>query len=352
MPWAAPLDSLSHILAEIRALRPEPILSSATVMARRTIAIECDDRALFGEFFTMFGAPDPVPGPSDAPADMHLRIRSKTGLEFGWFDLGGTDTLPLDGMEFRFSVTLDTGFFEIFEQPEAAWTCFAFRGAKLPAFAFNGRDCLFLLEPRWRSNIMWLLFWRLLRIRTDAIFFHAAALGMSGQGTMLVGPSGGGKSTTAMALAARGHAFLSDEVAAYEPATGQLCPFRRPVGIKPGPRSEAVQSRLPREELDRIERDGFARLDIGTILPVEDAGPVPLRNIVFLRGFADTPSLARISPGRNEIGELQPLMSSFLNASHARRIFELTRLLSASNVYELRLGGPDETAAYLEQAIA
>ena len=48
--------------------------------------------------------------------------------------------------------------------------------------------------------------------------------------------------------------------------------------------------------------------------------------------------------------ELQPLMSSFLNASHSRRIFELTRLLGTAKVYKLHPGNPDETALYLEEA--
>jgi hypothetical protein len=346
------IDALSNRLAQIKAQPPRPILSSSVVMAGRRIAIEADDRDLFREFFTMFGAPVPEPGPAVGAADMHLTVRAQTGLEFGWFHLAGSDQLPLDGMEFQFSVTEDSGFFEMFAQPDPEWTCFAFRGDSLPAFAFRHKDCLFSLEPRWRSNIMWLLFWRLLRIRADAIFFHASALGMSGQGTMLVGPSGAGKSTTALALAARGHNFLSDEVAAYVPASGELFPFRRPVGIKPGPRSDAVDRALSPEHADRIERDGFVRFDVNALFSVDDPKPVPLQNVVFLKGFADKPLLSRIRPGRGEIAELQPLMSSFLNASHARRIFELSRLLSAANVYELRLGSPDETAVYLEREIA
>ncbi|HEY4944006.1 MAG TPA: hypothetical protein VII56_21430 [Rhizomicrobium sp.] len=345
------IGTLSALLAEIKAQARHPILSSSVVMAGRRISLACDEPGLFGEFFTMFGAPEPVPGPPDGPADMDLTVRSRTGSDFGWFHMAGDDGLPLDGVEFQFSVSEDSGHFEIFEQPDPTWTCFAFRGTAMPAFAFHERDCLFSLEPRWRSNIMWLLFWRLLRIRADTIFFHASALGMSGQGTMLVGPSGAGKSTTALALAARGHNFLSDEVAAYVPASGALFPFRRPVGIKPGPRSDAVERGLSAENAGKIARDGFVRFDVNTLFAVEEPRPVPLRNVVFLRGFADKPLLSRISPGRGEIAELQPLMSSFLNAPHGRRIFELSRLLSAANVYELRLGGPDETAAYLERAI-
>ena len=94
------------------------------------------------------------------------------------------------------------------------------------------------------------------------------------------------------------------------------------------------------------------RLDVGKLFPVEPPRPVALRRIVFLRGFAERPSLERIEPGRAEIVELQPLMSSFLNAPHSRRVFELTRLLSTARVYQLHPGDPDATAVYLEQEFA
>jgi hypothetical protein len=187
-------------------------------------------------------------------------------------------------------------------------------------------------------------------MRSDVIFFHASALGIFGEGTVFVGPSGGGKSTTAMALAARGHNFLSDEVGAYVPETGELIPFRRPVGIKPGPRPTAVERGLPASAAALIERDGFYRVDVDAIFATEPPQALPLRRIVFLRGFAARPCLERIKPGRGEIVELQPLMSSFLNQSHSRRIFELTRLLATAKVYQLHPGDPDETALYLEEA--
>ena len=114
---------------------------------------------------------------------------------------------------------------------------------------------------------MWYLFWRLLRLRSDAIFFHASALGIYGEGTIFVGPGGAGKSTTALGLTARGHNFLSDEVAGYLPATGELVPFRRPVGIKPGPRASAVERSLTPAIVERIQRDGFIRVDVDTLFP-------------------------------------------------------------------------------------
>jgi hypothetical protein len=324
--------------------------SSSVVMADRRITVSSNDEGLFADFFTMFGAAPPVPGTLDDRADMRLDIVAGEG-DYGWFRLSGDDALPLDGHEFRFATSLEQGTFEAIDyDPE--WTCVAVRGETRPAFAFRGRDCLFALTPNWRAGLMWFLFWRLLRLRDDAIFFHASAMGIDGKGTLFIGPSGGGKSTTALSLAARGHMLLSDEVAGYLPATGNIVPFRRPVGIKPGPRCDAVNAALRPEHDARIRDEGFVRFDVNTLFPVADPAPVPLDNIVFLRGFGDRPDLRRVTPGRGEIAELQPLMGSFLNAQHGRRVFELTRLLATANTYELKLGGPDETADYLERAIA
>ncbi len=349
--------SLGSLLADFRHRTPPAVLSAVAAIADRRIAIECDDERLFSEFFVMFGGSAPVPGRIGRDADMHVEIHAAIHDEFGWFRMSGTDELPVDAHEFSFALTAGQGTFEVLSVDEAGWKCFAFRGSDVPAFAFRGRDCIFALDAQWRRTIMWYLFWRLLRIRSDAIFFHASSVGISGEGAIFVGPSGGGKSTTALALAARGHNFLGDEIAGYVPARGELIPFRRPVGIKPGPRAAAVERSLATGEPQRIARDRFVsdqflRVAVEQLLRVDPPRVVPLRRIVFLRGFAQRPLLERIAPGRSEIVELQPLMSSFLNASHGRRVFELARLLSNTRVYALQPADPDATALYLEQELA
>ena len=328
-----------------------------STIADRRIAIDCDDASLFPDFFMMFGGAAAVTKGSSAviaaiAPDLHLDVRARIHPDFGWFGLSGRNELPFDGLEFDYAINEERGNFVALPLDDVGWNSVAFRGSDVPMFAFRDRDCIFALGPKWRLSIVWFLFWRLLRMRSDAIFFHASALGIFGEGTIFVGPSGGGKSTTSLALAARGHNFLSDEVAGYLPARGELIPFRRPVGIKPGPRATAVENGLPATAAAQIEREGFFRVDVDTIFPTQEPLPVPLRRVVFLRGFAERPYLERIKPGREEIVELQPLMSSFLNASHSRRIFELTRLLATTKVYQLRLGDPDETAVYLEEAFA
>ncbi len=328
------------------------MFATSAVMADIRVTVECDDRNFFPDFFTMFGGPEPIVGKLPIPSDMHLEVHTRARQDFGWFRMTGSNDLPIDGHELSFAIELEQGQFERLDVDEDGWQCVAFRGSDVPALAFRGRDCLFALDPRWRLCIIWYLFWRLLRIRSDAIFFHASAVNIFGEGTIFVGPAGGGKSTTSMALAARGHNFLSDEIAGYRPESGELIPFRRPVGIKRGPRSSAVQRGLTPGAAAQIEREGFLRVDIDTLFPVEPPKAIPLRRMVFLRGFAERPKMVRIKPGKDEIVELQPLMSSFLNAPHGRRIFELTRLLSSAKVYQLHPGEPDATAAYIEEFFA
>jgi hypothetical protein len=338
------------LLDSFRQLRPTETQSATAVLADRRITVECDDPSLFVEFFQMFGGTEPGARRLEVASDLHLSVRARVHPEFGWFRVSGRDALPIDAAEFDFALTSERGHFAELAVGEPGWKCIAFRGSSIPAFAFHDRDCLFALDDRWRLCIVWYLFWRLLRSRADAIFFHASSVGISGLGAIFVGPAGGGKSTTALALAARGHEFLGDEIAGFLPESGEIMPFRRPVGIKPGPRAAAVARGLPRDCAERIEREGFHRLDIERLFAVPPPRPLPLARIVFLREFAERPSLERIVPGPSEIAELQPLMSSFLNASHSQRVFELARLLGRSKVYRLHPGGPDETAAYLEEA--
>jgi hypothetical protein len=326
-------------------------------LADHRITIECDDQRPFAEFFMMFGGSEPAPGRLSIPSDIHLDIRTRLHPEFGWFRMQGTGDCRIDAHEYSFALEAEQGAFELLRTGEPGWKCIAMRGSDVPMLAFCGRDCLFALTPQWPRNIMWYLFWHLLRRRSDTIFLHGSALGIFNEGTIFVGPAGAGKSTTALALAARGHNLLSDEVAGYVPARGELIPFRRPVGIKPGPRAAAVERGLASGAARRLVEDsqvraGFIRVDVDGLFPTEPPRPAPLRRIVFLRGFAAMPSLQRFEPGREEIAQLQPLMSSFLNETRSRRIFELARLLSTAKVYRLHPGDPDATALYLEEAFA
>lgn len=226
------------------------------------------------------------------------------------------------------------------------WTSFAWLEDEEPIFSFKGLQCRVREREGWRIALALLVLHRIYTIRTDAIFFHAATVDLAGQGVMIIGPKGRGKTTTSMALSARGHALLGDETACYLPASNELLPFRRPVGIKPGPRSRFIDRALEGKNSGEV-----LRVDFDDVLPGPRPQAVPLKAILLLEPFGDDLQLAEISPSTAEISLLQPVSSSFVNAPRTRRIFELGRMLSRSRVFRLTPADPDETAAFIEKTL-
>jgi hypothetical protein len=318
-------------------------------LSGKTVSVDCDDLSFFDPFFLMFGGAEPRPGRSLGGVDLRATVRTAIHPELGYLRMSTSDDTPFDGREFELAIEMKEGAFDRVLSPDPSWTCIAFRGSDEPIFALKGDHCLFRLHPEWRKAVVIYLLCRYMRMHSDTMFFHASSVGMGGNGVMFIGDKGAGKSTTALALAARGHNFLGDEIAALRPASSQLIPFRRPVGIKPGPRSIHVQRGLGRAGRV-VSGEGFVRVAVESLFDVPAGVPVPLRAIVFLRPFGKEPRLERIGAGRLELAAMQPLLSGFINAPRTQRVFELVRLLSTVATYELFPGDPDETAIFLQEA--
>ena len=226
---------------------------------------------------------------------------------------------------------------------------FAWEDDAEPLFIFRGSECEVRKRGGWRTAVALLLLHRIYRARTDAIFFHASTIAIDGSGAMFIGRKGAGKSTTAMALAGRGHDLLGDETGCYVPSTGNVEAFLRPLGIKPGPRSRFIDAALMAlfgevpSELVRVERH--------LLLEGSAASSVPLRSIVFLDPFEREPMMARNPAGRNDLSMLQPLSSSLVNAPRTQRVFELARMLAGCEVFRLSPANPDDTAALVERTL-
>jgi hypothetical protein len=320
-------------------------------LAGVSLELDSDDDPLIAEAAALLGAP--VPGPSSprrvSPLhEMRARVRAAGGAHVR-LEL----TMPRAEQRPPADLLLAAGSADFpFDLLESSGdrVVLARRGSLEPAIVAGPEGCLFALEEGWRKALALLLLQRLMRCREDAVFFHAGSVSVRGAGAMVVGPKGAGKSTLVLALAARGHALLGDEHACYLPATGELLPFRRPVGIKPGPRSSAVEDGLARRGRSP-ERDGMMRLPLEDLLDALPAATAALRAVVFLDGFAAAPRLRVLEPSRVDLGRLQPVGASMVNAPRTRRVFEMARLLSRSRVYELVAGPPDETAATVEEAL-
>jgi hypothetical protein len=344
------VGSLDRVVLEWEGTPPAPRRRALFHLGEVLLDVDTDDAGLIDELSSVLGRPaDGVPR---APVHdrFEARIRARGGPDrFGHIRLGPPGhqaqgpaelMIGLGALDFPFEL-VDGG---------AAWTSLAFRGEATPMFALRGDDCLFALVPGWRKAVALLLLQRLMRVRRDAIFFHAASVALAGRGALVVGPKGAGKSTLALALATRGHAFLGDEHACYVPARDELVPFRRPVGVKPGPRARTSDQALARAGRDP-DRDGMMRVPVEDLLPSAAPGPVPLRAVLFLRGLAERPDLIRVEPGREELAALQPVGSSFANAAATERVFQLVRLLSRAAVFHLRAGHPDDTALLVESVL-
>jgi len=224
---------------------------------------------------------------------------------------------------------------------EEGWTSFAFLDDREPLLSFRGGECVVWKRDRWRIAVGLLLLHRIYRLRRDAIFFHASSLDLAGKGVIFIGPKGAGKSTTALALAARNVPLLGDEIACYRPADGMLEPFRRPVGIKPGPRASGVDRSLHALAMEPV--NDVLRIDARRLFEAE-AAVVPLQIIVFLDPFAPEPCLTRVETTRDELALLQPVVSSLVSAPRTQRVFQMARMLSSAIIYRLSPGNPDATA--------
>lgn len=78
----------------------------------------------------------------------------------------------------------------------------------------------------------WGLNWCLSGATHHFLTLHAAVLERNGRALLLPAPSGSGKSTLCAGLAFSGWRLLSDELALFDPATGEIVPLARPISLK------------------------------------------------------------------------------------------------------------------------
>lgn len=332
-----------------RTLGPLPF-SGSFRLVDVVLHVMADDREFLEEFSSVFGG-DGLPSREGSPkATFHasVSVKSPELPDYGRLKVSG-DQLP-DPAAFLLETASPTVPIRRLETPWLGETALGIGLDPEPALRFRGDECLFRLSGRWRRILAHFLFLRLMRLREDALFFHAASLGVRGTGVLLVGPKGSGKSTLSLALAARGHNFLGDETACYLPASGDLLPFRRPVGIKPGPQATAVVDALARGDYS-ADKDGVRRVEVEALIPGAKAEPVALGAVVFLQGFRASSALSRLEAGREELSLLQPLPTSLGNRPATQRVFEMVRLLSRVRAYRLLVGDPDETAKLVEESL-
>jgi hypothetical protein len=80
-------------------------------------------------------------------------------------------------------------------------------------------------------HLLWHINQQVIRGANHLLVHASAAVTDDGTAIVLPGSMNAGKSTLVAALVRRGYAYLTDEMAAIDPATGRIAPYPRPVNL-------------------------------------------------------------------------------------------------------------------------
>lgn len=309
--------------------------------------LDSDDAALNRRFSELYPEGErsragPEEGPRVRCAIRSLEDPSVAAIRF-------EDPEELDAVDFCRTLFADRNYVPGPESP-GGWKTLGLAG-QAPLIAMKGSQAIADRGQAWQPLVANLAVNRVLRLQRDLMFFHAAATSYRDRGAIFLGGKGAGKTTTALALAARGHGFLGDEVAAIRIRDGRMFPFRRAASIRQGARAERVTKRLeacafPTETFP----DGTPRVlaNVADLLPDAPGEESTLACAFFLGSFAGHPRARRFDFGLEHFALLTPLSSSMWQVPTGLRMLQLSRLFGGVRCYHLDAGPPDETARFVE----
>ncbi len=176
------------------------------------------------------------------------------------------------------------------------------------------------------------------------LVIHAAVVEKDGHALILPAPPGSGKSTLCAGLVARGWRLLSDELTLIDPASGQLVPLPRPIGLK-NASIEVIRRFAPGVVIGRSSFDTMK----GTVAHMQAPRESVLRDqetarpgwIVFPRFSAGSP--ARLQPWPKARAFMRLADNAFNYSLHGAAGFEaLARVVDRSLCFEFSYGDLEE----------
>jgi hypothetical protein len=282
---------------------------------------------------------------------LELTTHRSSNTSLLWFDVKES----LDCCTFILELFPERNLRVLVDRNSAGWRFLAESGCKKPVIAVGANLLLLDRSYSWQAIVAQFAVSNVMRLQRDVRFFHAATVGIGGNGVFIAGAKGSGKTTLSLALAARSHAFLGDEYAAVCVTTGALLPFRRAVSIRPGIRAARLEARLQGMNpiFDKTE-DGLnrVRLSVRDVFPDAASRPVNLSHCLFLRSFQQKPGVLEFAAGEMRLPLLQPLLASLWSQRPGMLMLEFLRVFSKARCFHVDAGGtPDETAELIERVV-
>lgn len=320
---------------------------------RTLLGLESEDRSFSRRFREIYAECKLNPTMQDVRQRIELRVTA-VPTDPGMLAVSMTPNRS-DGAAFFRSLVPQRRYVKCKDMIPGWQTLAVPEAADEPVFAFGPSGMLVSRRHPWQQAVALYAISNAFRLQPDVYVLHAASVSICGKGVLLSGAKGAGKSTLSLSFASRGHAFLGDEWAAVSSLNGEILPLRRAASIRPGPHPAGLDEYLQNHVCDtETLPDGTQRVRsrVGLMFPQAISKIVPLTDIFFLRRFARRPAVEPVTPSRESLPPISPLLACVWDHSPAERAFNLFRILGKARWWNLDVGGsPDETADLIEETL-
>jgi hypothetical protein len=316
------------------------------------LGVDSEDFRLHQRFRNLYAELlSPGPALREATERLLCRIQVRDGLPVHLVSFTAPSEIAI--IDFILALFPGRGYVEI-EGAAAGWRSIGLAGKTSPLLTARGSEVLVNAREEWQPLIANCAVNWVMQMQPGLLFFHAAAVSIAGEGILIVGEKGAGKSTLSLALAAHGHDFFGDEIAAVRTEGFELAPFRRALSVRGGPQAPQVEEKL-RSKCCTMETfpDGTvrSRATAKELFPEVGARPRPLRRLFFLREFEERPRYESFFPRSEDLRLLTPLACTYWGSSSAARVTQVAKLLSSVECYFLYPGQPEDTANLIERIV-